>query len=170
MSDSSVPWTVAFQSPLSKAFLRQEYWSGVTISFSRASSHSVDRTHISFLAGGFFTTESCFNHYLYYYLYFNFQTLFFSTPRYAYFTWYFHFSFIFTTKGSIFISYFNFQTLFFSTPRYAYFTWFFHFNLIFTTKGSIFISYSIIPQYSYLICHIAVMYADIPIDSCKFYQ
>ena len=77
MSDSSVPWTVAFQSPLSKAFLRQEYWSGVTISFSRASSHSVDRTHISFLAGGFFTTESCFNHYLYYYLYFNFQTLFF---------------------------------------------------------------------------------------------
>jgi len=37
-------------------------------------------------------------------------------------------------------------------------------------KGSIFISYSIIPQYSYLICPIAVMYAGIPIESSKFYQ
>ena len=77
MSDSSVPWTVACQSPLSMAFLRQEYWSGVAISFSKASSQSVNGTHISFLAGGFFTTESCFNCYWYYCLYFNFQTLFF---------------------------------------------------------------------------------------------
>ena len=46
----------------------------------------------------------------------------------------------------------------------------FHFNLIFATKGSIFISYSIIPQYSYLICPIAVMYAGIPNESSKFYQ
>ena len=34
-SDSTTPWTVACQAPLSIGFPRQEYWSGwVTISFS----------------------------------------------------------------------------------------------------------------------------------------
>ena len=29
MSDSATPWTVAFQTPLSMGFSRQEYWSGL---------------------------------------------------------------------------------------------------------------------------------------------
>ena len=29
MSDSSIPWTVAYQAPLSMGFSRQEYWSGL---------------------------------------------------------------------------------------------------------------------------------------------
>ena len=34
----AIPWAVARQAPLSMGFSRQEYWSGVTISFSRGSS------------------------------------------------------------------------------------------------------------------------------------
>ena len=33
------PWTVAHQALLSMGFPRQEYWSGIAISFSRGSSH-----------------------------------------------------------------------------------------------------------------------------------
>ena len=29
MSDSAIPWTVAYQAPLSMGFSRQEYWSGL---------------------------------------------------------------------------------------------------------------------------------------------
>ena len=32
MSDSTTPWTVACQAPLSKAFSRQEYWNGLPFS------------------------------------------------------------------------------------------------------------------------------------------
>ena len=31
MSDSSIPWTVAYQAPLSMGFSRQEYWSGLPL-------------------------------------------------------------------------------------------------------------------------------------------
>ena len=29
VSDSAIPWTVAYQAPLSMEFSRQEYWSGL---------------------------------------------------------------------------------------------------------------------------------------------
>ena len=29
MSDSATPWTIAYQSPLSMGFSRQEYWNGL---------------------------------------------------------------------------------------------------------------------------------------------
>ena len=29
MSDSAIPWSIAFQAPLSVEFSRQEYWSGL---------------------------------------------------------------------------------------------------------------------------------------------
>ena len=51
------PWTVACQAPLSMEFSRQEYWSGVAVSFSRGSSRPRDQTHVSYFAGRFFTTE-----------------------------------------------------------------------------------------------------------------
>ena len=63
---------------------------------------------------------------------------------------------------------FQLPNIIFSTPRYAYFTWLFQFNLIFTTKDSIFISYSIIPQYNYLICPIAMMYAGFLLTQVNF--
>ena len=58
MSDSFVtPWTVIHQAPLSMGFPRQEYCSGLPFPFSRGSSPPKDRTHISYIAGEFFTTE-----------------------------------------------------------------------------------------------------------------
>jgi len=54
----ATPWTVASQAPLSMGFSRQEYWSGVAISFSRGSSWPRDWTHVfyvSCITGGFFT-------------------------------------------------------------------------------------------------------------------
>ena len=54
---SMTSWTVAHQARLSMEFSRQEYWSGVVISFSRGSSRPRDQTCISCLIGGFFTTE-----------------------------------------------------------------------------------------------------------------
>ena len=39
-------WTVACQAPLSTAFCRQEYWSGLPVSSSRGSSWSRDGTHV----------------------------------------------------------------------------------------------------------------------------
>ena len=44
MSDSTTPWTVACQAPLSKAFSRQEYWNGLPFSspkWSRAKANRV---------------------------------------------------------------------------------------------------------------------------------
>ena len=35
MSDSAIPWTVAYQAPLSMGFSRQEYWSGLPFPFPR---------------------------------------------------------------------------------------------------------------------------------------
>ena len=54
-SNSTTPQTIAHQAPLSMGFLRQEYWSGVAISFFRGSSRHRDRSWVSCLAGGFFT-------------------------------------------------------------------------------------------------------------------
>ena len=52
------PWTINWQAPLSLGFPRQECWiQWVAISFSRGSSQPRNRTRVSCLAGGFFTTE-----------------------------------------------------------------------------------------------------------------
>ena len=40
-------WTVAQQATLSMGFSKQEYWSGLPILYSRGSSQSRDRTHVS---------------------------------------------------------------------------------------------------------------------------
>ena len=52
------PWTVARQAHLSKEFSRQEYWSELPFPTPGGSLPSRDQTHISSLAGRFFTTES----------------------------------------------------------------------------------------------------------------
>ena len=49
------PWTVACQASLSMGFSRQEYWS-VAMPSSRGSSQPRDWTHVSHIAGGFFTS------------------------------------------------------------------------------------------------------------------
>ena len=51
----ATPWTVAYQEPQSMGFSRQEYWSGLTISFSRGSSRPRDRTQVSCIVGRRFT-------------------------------------------------------------------------------------------------------------------
>ena len=43
----ATPWTVARQAPPSMGFFRQEYWSGVAISFSRGSSRPRNLTWVS---------------------------------------------------------------------------------------------------------------------------
>ena len=49
---------VACQAPLSVGFTTQEHWSGNTAtSFSMGSSWPRDQTHVSCIAGGFFTVE-----------------------------------------------------------------------------------------------------------------
>ena len=48
---------IAHQAPLSIGFSRQEILEWVAISFSRGSFPPRDQTHISCIAGGFFTTE-----------------------------------------------------------------------------------------------------------------
>ena len=50
-------WTLVHQAPLSMGFPRQEYWSGLLISSFRGSSQPRNRTHISCIAGRFFTAE-----------------------------------------------------------------------------------------------------------------
>ena len=50
------PWTVTHQVPVSKGFLRQEYWSELPFP-SPGSSWPRDQTHVSCIAGGFFTHE-----------------------------------------------------------------------------------------------------------------
>ena len=57
MSDSATPWTVACQAPMSMAFSRKEYWSGLP--FPSPGDHpdpGIEPTSPA-LAGGFFTTE-----------------------------------------------------------------------------------------------------------------
>ena len=57
MSDSFVTWwTVAHRAPLSMGFSRQEYWSGLPSPFPGGLKPR-DRTWVSCIAGGFFTTE-----------------------------------------------------------------------------------------------------------------
>ena len=54
----ATPWAVAYQTPSSMGFSRQEYWSvleWVAISFSKRSSRPRDRTEVSRLAGRCFT-------------------------------------------------------------------------------------------------------------------
>ena len=51
----AAPWTVARQDPLSKRFSRQEYWSAIFS--SRGSFRPRDQTHVSCIAGRFFTAE-----------------------------------------------------------------------------------------------------------------
>ena len=48
----STSWTVALQAPLSMGLPRQEFWSGLPFP-----SPGNNRTHISCIAGGFFTAE-----------------------------------------------------------------------------------------------------------------
>ena len=50
------PWTVAHQGILSIELSRQEYWSGLVIPFSRASSWPRNRTGVSCIADRFFTS------------------------------------------------------------------------------------------------------------------
>ena len=58
MSDSfAILRTVALQVPLSMGFLRQEYWSRLPLPSPADFSQSRDQTHVSCLAGRFFTTE-----------------------------------------------------------------------------------------------------------------
>ena len=57
VSDFATPWTVALQAPLSMGFSRQEYWSGLPFLPPRESDQPRDRTSLSCLAAGFFTTE-----------------------------------------------------------------------------------------------------------------
>ena len=45
------PWTEAHRAPLSLGFSRQEYWSGLAISFSRGTSRPRDQTQVSCIAG-----------------------------------------------------------------------------------------------------------------------
>ena len=52
----AMPWTVARQAPLPMGFLRQEYWSGSPFP-SPGASQPRDPTHVSCLAGRFFTTD-----------------------------------------------------------------------------------------------------------------
>ena len=47
----AIPWTVACQAPLTTGFSRQEYWSGLTISFSRGTSQPRNWTQDSHVAG-----------------------------------------------------------------------------------------------------------------------
>ena len=53
----ATPWTTAPQAPLSMGFSKQKYWSGAAKPSSRGSSSSRDQTHVSGIAGGFFTAE-----------------------------------------------------------------------------------------------------------------
>ena len=57
VSDSAIPWTTAFQDPLSMGFPRREYWSGLPFPTpGDLLNRGIQLTSPS-LAGGFFTTE-----------------------------------------------------------------------------------------------------------------
>ena len=51
----ATPWTVAHQSPPSRGFSRQEYWSGLPFSLLQGILPSSDRTWVSHIAGRRFT-------------------------------------------------------------------------------------------------------------------
>ena len=51
------PWTIAFQTPLSRGFSRQEYWSGLPFSPPGNLPNPGIKPMSPALAGGFFTTE-----------------------------------------------------------------------------------------------------------------
>ena len=52
------PWTVAYQTPLSMGFLRQEYWNGLPFpSPGDLPDPGLEPTQSPALASGFFTTE-----------------------------------------------------------------------------------------------------------------
>ena len=51
-----IPWTVAFQAPLSMGFSRQEYWSGLPYPFPGDLSHPGIKLASLGLVGGLFTT------------------------------------------------------------------------------------------------------------------
>ena len=60
MSDSTTPWTVAHQAPLSMKFSRQEYWSGLPIiSPGELPDPGIEPISLMSpaLASGFFTTS-----------------------------------------------------------------------------------------------------------------
>ena len=54
----ATPWTVAYQSPQSMEFSRQEYWSGLPFPSPGDLPHPGIEPESPALAGGFFTTES----------------------------------------------------------------------------------------------------------------
>ena len=54
-SDSTTPWTVACQAPLSKGILQARILKWVAMPSSRGSSQSRDQTQVSHIAGIFFT-------------------------------------------------------------------------------------------------------------------
>ena len=56
MSDSATPRTVALQAPLSMGILQARIVEWVAMPSSRGSSQPRDRTQVSLIAGGFFTT------------------------------------------------------------------------------------------------------------------
>ena len=58
-------WTIAHQVPLSMGFSRQEYWSGLPCLVLAEFSQPRDQTHISCMAGGFFTAEPPRKHRIY---------------------------------------------------------------------------------------------------------
>ena len=53
----ATPWTVARWAPLSMGISQERMPEWIAIPFSRESSQPRDQTHISFIAGGFFTAE-----------------------------------------------------------------------------------------------------------------
>ena len=55
VSDSATPWTVTHQAPLSMEFSSSRIQEWVATSFSRGSSRPRDWTHVSHIAGRFFT-------------------------------------------------------------------------------------------------------------------
>ena len=50
VANSATPWTIARLAPLSVGLSRQQYWSGVAISYSRAPSRPRDRTRVCWVS------------------------------------------------------------------------------------------------------------------------
>ena len=51
----ATPWTVAYQDPLSTEILQARMLEWVAYPFFRGSSQLRNQTHVSYIAGGFFT-------------------------------------------------------------------------------------------------------------------
>ena len=62
--------TIAHQTSLSMGFPRQEYWSGLSFSFSRCSSQPRDRTHISCAGRQILYHQATREAYMYMYIFF----------------------------------------------------------------------------------------------------